>query len=191
VDADDLMDEVMEEARANSLDRDTTSGLSEQEKEAIVRKIGLAALKFFLIKVHPQKRMIFDPKESVDLHGQTGPYIQNAYVRVQSVLRKQQVFPEGALAAYSTLFPEEKELLVQLFQFPDIIQESAEGYDPSAVANFCFQLAKSYHRFYHERSILKAESPAAGAFRLQLSMAVANVLRMGMDLLGIEMPEKM
>lgn len=191
VDADDLMDEVMEEARANSLDRDTTSGLSEQEKEAIVRKIGLAALKFFLIKVHPQKRMIFDPKESVDLHGQTGPYIQNAYVRVQSVLRKQQVFPDGALAAYSTLFPEEKELLVQLFQFPDIIQESAEGYDPSAVANFCFQLAKSYHRFYHERSILKAESPAAGAFRLQLSMAVANVLRMGMDLLGIEMPEKM
>ncbi len=191
VDADDLIAEVMEEARANSLDRDTTAGLNEAEKEAIVHKIGLAALKFFLIKVHPQKRMIFDPKESVDLHGQTGPYIQNAYVRVQSVLRKQTVFPEGQSAAYTTLFPDEKDLLVQLFQFPGIIQEAAQGYDPSAIANFCFQMAKSYHRFYHERSILKAESPAAGAFRLQLSTAVANALRMGMDLLGIEMPEKM
>lgn len=191
VDADDLIVEVMEEARANSLERETTAGLSDEEKDAIVRKIGLAALKFFLIKVHPQKRMIFDPKESVDLHGQTGPYIQNAYVRVQSVLRKHEAFQEGQSAGYTSLFPEEKELLVQLFQFPESIQEAAQAYDPSTIANFCFQLAKSYHRFYHERPILKAESPAAGAFRLQLSTAVANVLEMGMDLLGIEMPDKM
>ncbi len=191
VDADDLVGEVMSEARANSLDRETTAGLPEVEKEAIVQKIGLAALKFFLIKVHPQKRMIFDPKESVDLHGQTGPYIQNAYVRVKSVLRKSDTWETGADEGYSQLFPEEKEIAVQLFLFPDIILEAAETYDPSTIANYCFQLAKSYHRFYHERPILKAESPEAGAFRIQLSMAVANVLATGMELLGIEMPEKM
>lgn len=191
VDADDLMEEVIREAAANTGERDTMSDLSAEEQQRIIRQIGLAALKFYLVKVHPKKKMIFDPKESVDLQGQTGPYVQNAFVRVQSVLRK--VAQENLQQAreYTSFFPDEKELVVQLYQYPEIIREAAREYDPSAVANYCFHLAKSYHRFYHERSILRAESEAARAFRLQLSLAVAHTLKSGMDLLGIEMPDRM
>ncbi len=196
VDADDLIAEVIEEARENSKERDTLSDLSAGEQENILRKIGLAALKFFIIKVTPQKRMIFDPKESVDLQGQTGPYVQNAYVRIQSVLRKGEM--EGwdndrlsVSAAYQKLETDEKDLVAQLYAFPGIIKEAAASYDPSAIANFCYSLAKSYHKFYHDFSILRAETEEAVAFRLKLCQAIANVLRFGMDLIGIEMPEKM
>ncbi len=191
VDADDLIAEVVREARENTLERENIAGLPESAQEEVIRKIALAALKFFLIKVHPKKRMIFDPKESVDLQGQTGPYVQNAYVRVQSVLRKTEAEDLSAAATHETLHPDERDLIGQVYQFPGIIQEAAREYDPSAVANYCFNLAKSYHRFYHEHSILRAENKAARAFRLQLSMAVAHVLRNGMDMLGIEMPERM
>ncbi len=196
VDADDLVAEVIAEARENSKERDTLSELSEYEQEDILRKIGLAALKFFIVKVHPQKRMTFDPKESVDMQGQTGPYVQNAYVRIQSVLRKAEM--EGwdndrlsVSAAYQTLETDEKDLIAQLYTFPSLIQEAAASYDPSTIANFCYTLAKSYHKFYHDYSILRAETEEAVAFRLKLCQATANVLRFGMDLLGIEMPEKM
>ncbi|MBV6429562.1 MAG: Arginine--tRNA ligase [Haliscomenobacter sp.] len=191
VDADDLLAEVVREARENTLERETIAGLPEAEQEEVIRKIALAALKFFLIKVHPKKRMIFDPKESVDLQGQTGPYVQNAYVRVQSVLRRIESEDLSAASAHEPLNADERDLIGQVYQFPGIIQEAAREYDPSAIANYCFTLAKSYHRFYHEHSILRAENEAARAFRLQLSMAVAHVLRNGMDLLGIDMPERM
>lgn len=191
VDADDLLAEVVREARENTLERENIAGLPETEQEEVIRKIALAALKFFLIKVHPKKRMIFDPKESVDLQGQTGPYVQNAYVRVQSVLRKIESEDLSAASAHEPLNADERDLIGQIYQFPGIIQEAAREYDPSAIANYCFTLAKSYHRFYHEHSILRAENEAARAFRLQLSMAVAHVLRNGMDLLGIDMPERM
>lgn len=191
VDADDLMEEVIREAAANTKERDTMSDLNPEEQSQIIRQIGLSALKFYLVKVHPKKKMIFDPKESVDLQGQTGPYVQNAFVRVQSVLRKVAQENLSAASGYTSFFPDEKDLVVQLYQFPDVIQEAAREYDPSAVANYCFNLAKSYHRFYHERSILRAENEAARAFRLQLSLAVAQTLKSGMDLLGIEMPDRM
>lgn len=196
VDADDLIAEVIKEARDNSKERDTLADLSISEQESILRKIGLAALKFFIIKVTPQKRMTFDPKESVDLQGQTGPYVQNAYVRIQSVLRKAEM--EGwdndrlsVSAAYQKLETDEKDLIAQLYAFPGIIKEAASEYDPSTIANFCYTLAKSYHKFYHDFSILRAETEEAVAFRLKLCQAIANVLKFGMELLGIEMPEKM
>ncbi len=193
VDADDLMDEVTAEARVNSQERGTLDELSQKEQEDIIRMIGLAALKFFIIKVAPRKRMVFDPKESVDMQGQTGPYVQNAYVRVRSVLRKamsSKVDMEKQ-ASYDTLQPIEKELLVQLYSFPALIEVAAEELDPSLIANFCYTLAKTYHKFYHDHSILKAETEGAKIFRLRISNAVANTLKKAMDLLGIEMPERM
>ncbi|PHN07626.1 arginine--tRNA ligase [Flavilitoribacter nigricans] len=191
VDADDLVAEVIEEARLNSAERDTTADLSEDQRQDIIRKIALAALKFFIIKVHPKKRMVFDPKESVDLRGQTGPYIQNAYVRIQSVIRNAGQFDLVAASSYTGLNDEERELTQLLFGFPQLIQTAANEMDPSHIAAFCYDMAKAYHKFYHEHSILSAESEAARAFRLKLSMAVSNTLRTGMDLLGIEMPERM
>ncbi|TXB68922.1 arginine--tRNA ligase [Phaeodactylibacter luteus] len=192
VDADDLVAEVVSEARANAQERDTLSALSKAEQEEIISQVGLSALKFFIIKVQPQKRMTFDPKESVDMQGQTGPYVQNAYVRVQSVLRKAAGGVDfGGAKAYGPLANIERELIGQLYAFPALIQEAAESYDPSGIANFCYDLAKNYHRFYHDHSILNAESAAAKSFRLMLSQAVANTLRTGMNLLGIEMPERM
>lgn len=191
VDADDLIAEVIEEARSNSAERDTTADLSEADRRDIVRKIALAALKFFIVKVHPKKRMIFDPKESVDLRGQTGPYIQNAYVRIQSVVRNAGQFDLETAAAYDALNEEERELSQLLFSFPELLRTAADEMDPSHIAGFCYDLAKAFHKFYHEHSILSAESDAARSFRLKLSMAVSNTLRTGMDLLGIEMPERM
>lgn len=191
VDADDLIAEVIEEARQNSADRDTTADLSAEEQEDIIRQIGLAALKFFIIKVHPKKRMIFDPKESVDLRGQTGPYIQNAYVRTRAVLRNAEDLDVSASDQYTDLEDIEREISAMLYSFPAIIQTAADDMDPSHIASFCYDLAKAFHKFYHDHSILSAHSEAARAFRLQLNMAVGNVLRTGMDLLGIEMPERM
>lgn len=191
VDADDLIAEVVEEARANTVERDTISGLTKEQQEEVIRQIAMAALKFFIIKVQPRKRMVFDPKESVDLQGQTGPYVQNAYVRVQSVLRKGGEQDLSPAAGYQKLEPQEKEMLNMIYSFPGLIQLAAEEYDPSGIANFCYDLAKAYHRFYHDHSILNAPTAEARAFRLQLSRAVANVLHQGMNLLGIEMPERM
>ena len=191
VDADDLIAEVVLEARKNSEERGVLADLTDAERSEIIRKIGLAALKYFIIKVQPQKRMTFDPKESVDMQGQTGPYIQNAFVRIQSVLRKAGDFDATIAGNYLEFVLEEREIIQQLYQYPNVIEESALQYDPSAIANFAYALAKNYHRFYHEHSILKADDLAVRSFRLCMSKAVGSVLNHSMNLLGIEMPEKM
>lgn len=191
VDADDLIGEVVLEARKNSEERGVLADLSDAERSEIIRKIGLAALKYFIIKVQPQKRMTFDPKESVDMQGQTGPYIQNAFVRIQSVLRKAGDFDTNLAVNYLEFVLEEKEIIQQLYQYPNVIEESALQYDPSAIANYAYALAKNYHRFYHEHSILKADDEAMKSFRLCMSKAVGSVLKHSMNLLGIEMPDKM
>ncbi len=196
VDADDLVAEVIGEARAAAEERGEVAGLSKEEQEETMRKVGLAALKFHIIKVHPKKRMVFDPKESVDLQGQTGPHIQYAYVRIKSVLRKAEGSGFGIgnselAKSYGPIQPQEKELISQIYRFPEVINSAAADFDPSAVANYCYDLAKAFHRFFTDLSILKAESEEAKAFRLQLCGAVANVLKTGMELLGIEMPERM
>lgn len=191
VDADDLIEEVTQEAIASSKERGTLEDLQEKEQKDIIRKIGLAALKFFIVKVNPKKRMIFDPQESVDLQGQTGPYVQNAYVRIQSIFRKAGEIDFSLASGYQKLEPLEREIIVQLYEFPNVIQLAATEYDPSHVANYCYNLAKIFHRYYHDFPVLSAGDKATTAFRLQLSKTVGQVIRFGMDLLGIEMPEKM
>jgi arginyl-tRNA synthetase len=191
VDADDLMSEVIQEARNMSADRGEITALTHEEQEDILRKIGLAALKFFIIKVQPKKRMIFDPKESVDMQGQTGPYVQNAYVRIQSVKRKAGNDILSKDCHYTTVNEYEKTLIGHLMQFPQMIKDAGEQYDPSGLANYAYNLAKDYHRFYHEVRILNAESEDAKIFRAKLSDQVGSVLETTFDLLGIEMPERM
>ncbi|MCB0687702.1 MAG: arginine--tRNA ligase, partial [Saprospiraceae bacterium] len=191
VDADDLIQDVITEAGTLAKEKGDIAGLPDSEQEEIFRKVGLAALKFFILKVNPGKRMIFDPLASVDLQGQTGPYIQNAYVRIKSIERKSLDFENDDFEDYDELQESEKVLLNQLFIFPDVVRKSANECDPSLVAGYCYDLAKSYHRFYHDLSILGAEDKAAKSFRLTLNQGVARVLQHGMDLLGIEMPERM
>ena len=182
IDADDLMAEVIGEASQAAKDRDMTD-------QDIIRRIGMAALKFFIIKVDPRKRMTFDPKASVDLHGQTGPYIQNAYVRIQSILRRAPMI-EHSHEGY-VLNEDEKLLLNMLGQCPQIIDAAAREYSPAHIANYAYALAKEYHRYYHDVKVLQAESEEAKAFRLILIRLIGNVLLQTMDLLGIEMPDKM
>jgi arginyl-tRNA synthetase len=190
VDADDLVAEVLAEAEKNVLERGGLEEVSDEERADIIRKIGLAALKFFIIKVQPQKRMVFNPQDSVDMQGQTGPYVQNAYVRIQSILRRvdHQV---GDSSNYTDLQAIEKELLSRLYAYPTTLQSAAENIDPSEIANYLYELAKTFHKFYHDHPILKAETEAAKQFRLQLSQLIAKVLKNGMAVLGIEMPERM
>lgn len=192
VDADDLVAEVIAEAKKSASERGGIEGLTNEDQDEIFRKVGLAALKYFIIKVNPKKRMTFDPKESVDMQGQTGPYIQNAFVRIQSVFRNaggsETEFPEKLSEPLHAL---EKELLVQLMAYPEIIQEAFAKYDPSHVANYCYSLAKTFHKFYHECRILGADNASTKSIRLILSDAVGQTLEKAMKLLGIEMPAYM
>ncbi len=196
VDADDLIAEVEQEARTAAQERGEITELPQEEQEEIIHRIALAALKFHIIKVSPRKRMVFDPRESLDLQGQTGPYVQNAYVRIRSVVRKaeQEGIATGnvaSAASYAPLQTLERELVQLVYAFPQVLSEATQQYDPSAVANYCYELARSYHKFYTDHSILRAESVEARDFRLLLSELVANTLRTGMDLLGIQMVERM
>ncbi len=191
VDADDLVQEVIAEAKKANDERGEIDELSAEEQADTLRKIGMSALKYFIIKVNPQKRMTFNPAESVDMQGQTGPYIQNAYVRIQSILRKSADYTESDYSTYNTLEPMEKSLMRSLGEFKEILAVAAENLDPSMIANYAYDLGKDYHKFYHDVRILKAESEAAKRFRLQLSRTVALVLRDAMEMLGIEMPERM
>lgn len=192
VDADDLIAEVIEEAKNMSSDRGEITALPIGEQEEILRKIGMAALKFFIIKVQPKKRMIFDPKESVDMQGQTGPYIQNAYVRIQSIKRKSGDQTSNVMwTNYKGIQEPEKALIKHLVTFPSIVKEAGAQYDPSSIANYAYNLAKDFHRFYHDVRILNAETEEAKAFRSTLCNEVGKVLFFAFDLLGIEMPERM
>ena len=192
VDADDLMDVVIEEARGAATESGGITELPQEKQDEIVRKVGLAALKFFMIKVQPKRWMTFNPAESVDMTGQTGPYIQYSYVRINKV--SQRAVEEGvdlSLATqYTALEPSERELLINLYQFPDQIQLAAAEYDPSTIANYCYHLAKLYSKFYSDLPMFKAD-PIPKAFRLQLSAIVGQVLKSGLDLLGIEVPDQM
>jgi len=191
VDTDDLIREVKEEARKSIEERGSLDGLTTDEIEEIIHRIAMGALKYFIIKVHPKKRMTFDPKESVDLQGQTGPYIQNAYVRIQSVMRKveQEQYPRdlGAIE----LNDQDKQIISQMMDYKSLLHQAAEHYDPSVIANAMYQLAKDYHRYYHDHQILRAETDALRTWRLDLSNSVAHILKHGMGLLGILMPQKM
>ena len=191
VDADDLVAEVIEEAKKGVLERGEIVDLPPTEQAEIFRKIGLGALKYFILKVNARKRMVFNPQESVELQGNTGPYIQYSFVRCSGVARKAPDVDLSKAQNYDDLQLQEKDLIAKLFQFPELIEEAAREYDPSVLANFAHDLAKLYHKFYHDINILKSKTDAALAFRLQLSQTVARTLADTMNLLGIEMPERM
>ncbi len=182
VDADDLIADVLKEASDAAAER-------EVKDPEIIRKIGIAALKFFLVKVEARKRMVFDPKASVDLQGQTGPYIQNAYVRIQSILRKASDIRDSKEAYEPN--DDEKLLLNLLTQSRQVIESAGKEYNPALVANYAYGLAKEYHRYYHEVKVLHAESEGALTFRLKLIRLIGQNILQTMDLLGIEMPERM
>ena len=189
VDADDLVAEVIQEAQDSARESQFLADLSTEEKEEVYRSIGLGALKYFILKVQAKKRMTFDPSQSVDMHGVTAPYIQNAYVRIQALLAKS----DGDIALSPTYHwePREKSIIIMLDHFGKVIKSAGDNLDPSLVANFVYDLAKEYHRFYNDHKILTAESPEAIQSRLLLSQQVASTLKVGMRLLGIEMPQKM
>ncbi|MEE9372142.1 MAG: arginine--tRNA ligase [Saprospiraceae bacterium] len=191
VDADDLVKDVIDEAMKSAEERGDIASFSKNEKDDLFRKIGLGALKYFILKVDPKKRMVFNPKESVDMQGQTGPYIQNAYVRIQSILRKLETHKLTVdISEYS---PEniEVDIIQKLVAYPSEIAAAAINYDPSRIASYTYDLAKLYHKFYHDLRILTAETELAKLFRIDLSNCTAKVLAHSMDLLGIEMPQRM
>ncbi len=192
VDADDLMEEMVSSAREVSRELGKLDGLTEAETEEISEVVGLGALKYFLLKVDPRKNMLFNPKESIDFNGNTGPFIQYTYARIRSVLRKAQ---EQALtvAPYSAVQPNEKEIaLIQtLADFPATVQEAGRSYSPAVIANYVYELVKQFNQFYHDYSILKEEDVAVRSLRLALCDATSRVVATGMGLLGIRVPERM
>jgi arginyl-tRNA synthetase len=153
--------------------------------------IGLGALKFFLLKVEPKKRLLFDPNESIDFQGHTGPFIQYTHARIRSVLAKAAYHEKLSNNYPHALTVLEKDLIVTLSKYPDVIASSAKEYSPAQVANYVFELAKLFNKFYHEESILKAEDPVVRNFRLDLASATAAVISKSMKLLGIEVPDRM
>jgi arginyl-tRNA synthetase len=191
VDADDLMDEMIAGAREVSNERGR-GDMTEEEAEEVARIVGMGALKYFLLKVDPRKNMTFNPKESIDFNGNTGPFIQYTYARIRSVLRK--AAEAGiAIEGYDAVEPNEKEtaLIQHLADFPALVEEAGRSYSPAIVANYVYELVKEYNQFYHDCTILNESNEAVRAMRLALSSLVANAVRRGMWLLGIEVPERM
>ena len=194
VDADDLMAEMIATARETSGDLGKLDGLTPEEAEDIARIVGLGALKYFILKVDARKNMTFNPKESIDFNGNTGPFIQYTYARIRSVLRKAAEagitlparLPEGI-----SLSTKEEGLVQMLADFAGIVRQAGTDYSPSVIANYCYDLVKEYNQFYHDFSILREENEAVRQFRLVLSAEVAKIVKLGMGLLGIEVPERM
>ncbi len=194
VDADDLIKEMKETARNVSLELGKLSDYSEEEKEDIFRKIGLGALKYFILKVDPHKNMTFNPVESIDFNGNTGPFIQYTYARIKSVFRKAEqmgINVDQAAIAAAKPGTKEIELIKLLRKFSETVSEAASGYSPALIANYCYDLSKEYNQFYHDFSILGEEDYSLRNFRLFLSKVTSEVILAGMWLLGIEMPERM
>ncbi len=191
VDADELMDEMIATATDMANEPGRLQGVPEDEREDVLRMIGLGALKYFILKVDPRKTMLFDPSESIDFNGNTGPFIQYTYARIQSVLRK--CCEDYKSVDISVVAPNEKEtLLIQrLADFTSVVADAGRNYSPALIANYVYDLAKEYNQFYHDCSILKEQDNAVRCFRQLLSETVADVIKRGMSLLGIEMPNRM
>jgi arginyl-tRNA synthetase len=190
VDADDLIDEMTNTAKEISQELGKLDGYSDEEKEELYKVIGLGALKYFVLKVDPKKRILFDPKSSVDFQGNTGPFIQYTYARIQSILRKAE-FDFSKPIAEIELHEKEKELIKQLELFPEIIQQAAANYSPAVIANYTYDLVKEFNSFYQNVSILGEEDKQKKILRIQLSHKVSEVIKSAFSLLGIEVPERM
>ena len=194
VDADDLMEEMIATAKETSQELGKLDGLTQEEADDIARIVGLGALKYFILKVDARKNMTFNPKESIDFNGNTGPFIQYTYARIQSVLRKAAesgiVIPEQIPTGIE-LSEKEEGLIQMVADFAAVVKQAGEDYSPSIIANYTYDLVKEYNQFYHDYSILREENEAVKVFRIALSANVAKVVRLGMNLLGIEVPSRM
>jgi arginyl-tRNA synthetase len=194
VDADDLMQEMFDTSEAMARELGKIEAFDNDEARNLYRTIGLGALKYFILKVDPKKNMLFNPAESVDFNGNTGPFIQYTYARIKSVLRKaDEAGYEVSLSSDPSveLLKEEKELLKKLHDFPALVLQAAEMHSPAVIANYAFELASEYNRFYHELTILKEENLLSRGLRLSLSQFTAKVISNALSLLGIEVPERM
>ncbi len=194
VDADDLVEEMVSTARETSQELGKLDGVSESEAENIARIVGLGALKYFILKVDPRKNMVFNPKESIDFNGNTGPFIQYTHARIKSVLRKaeEQGIDHTELKNSNIEISEKEKYLIQLItEFPTIVKQAGEEFSPALIANYIYDLVKEYNQFYHDFSILREENEELKNFRLVISETVANIIKTGMGLLGIEVPERM
>ena len=191
VDADDLMDEMIDTARKMSNEPGRLVGVPDDEKDNVLRIVGLGALKYFILKVDPRKNMLFNPQESIDFNGNTGPFIQYTYARIQSLLRK--ASEQDNAANIDAVEPNEKEiaLIQKITDLASSVRDAGNSYSPALIANYVYELAKEYNQFYHDYSILREEDAAKRAFRITLSATVGNIIRRGFALLGIEVPERM
>ena len=194
VDADDLMEEMIATAKETSQELGKLDGLTQEEADDIARIVGLGALKYFILKVDARKNMTFNPKESIDFNGNTGPFIQYTYARIQSVLRKAAesgIVISEQIPAGIELSEKEEGLIQMVADFAAVVKQAGEDYSPSIIANYTYDLVKEYNQFYHDYSILREENEAVKVFRIALSANVAKVVRLGMNLLGIEVPYRM
>ena len=194
VDADDLIAEMIGDARKTSDELGKFKDMSEEEKSEIARIVGLGALKYFILKVDARKNMLFDPAESIDFNGNTGPFIQYTYARIRSVMRKAQadgIQLPAALPADAPLNDKEIQLIQKMDAFKVAVKDAGENYNPAGIANYCYELTKDFNQFYHDYSILSADTDAEKVTRLVLADNVAKVIKNGMELLGIEVPERM
>lgn len=189
VDADDLMEEMVQVAEELSQELGKLDGYTQQQKQQLYRVIGLGALKYYILKVDPKKKIAFNPQESIDFQGNTGPFIQYTYARIQSILRKAGELP--TLPTSGDLHPKERELIKQLSLFASVVQQAADTYSPALIANYVYELVKEFNSFYQNVSILGEEDPVKRSLRIHLSRKVGEVIATGFDLLGIEVPERM
>lgn len=192
VDADDLMDQMIIDAKAVSEDKVLKlTDITTEEQQEIARKVGLGALKYFILKVDPRKNMLFNPEESIDFNGNTGPFIQYTYARIQSLLRKAGTIEAGINNTALPVNQKETELIQHLTEFPAVVKQAGDEFSPAVIANYIYDIVKEYNQFYHDCSILSEKEPAVCNFRLALSVCVGKVIKTGMSLLGIEMPDRM
>ena len=192
VDADDLIETMIADARKTSDEAGKFTDMSEDEKQEIARIVGLGALKYFILKVDARKNMLFNPAESIDFNGNTGPFIQYTYARIRSIMRKLQPAElEFQLTGNIELNEKEVALIQQMNSFPAVVTQAGNDYNPSCIANYCFELTKNFNQFYHDYSILQAESEEKKQLRIVIARNVAKIIKTGMGLLGIEVPERM
>jgi arginyl-tRNA synthetase len=184
------MDEMLSTARAQSEEKGKLDGLSSEDADALFEMLGMGALKYFMLKVDPKKRMLFNPAESIDMQGNTGPFIQYTHARIQSVLRKADQ-SEFLVPSLDSINENERSLIRLLNQYPEVIKSAGDEYSPALVANYIYELAKEYNTFYHECPILIEENEKVKQLRLAISKLTANVIASGMKLLGVQVPHKM
>ena len=192
VDADDLIEKMYEEAKSTSDESGKLAELPESEKDRLYHMIGLGALKYFILKVDPKKKMLFNPKESIDFNGNTGPFIQYTHARIMSILRKaDEQGIEARLDKDAVLSPKEVRLVKLISSYPQKVAEAAEALSPALIANYCYELSKEFNQYYHDTVILREADRKLLEMRLVLISTLASVLRRAMNILGIELPDRM